>query len=107
MGSSIQFDMAAIPQMRPVTTAPAIDAPVSPAPPAAETAGIAQESRPITLEQDHLVASYDYREDIHMVVITLRSQDTGEVIQQLPPEQILNLLQGVMEQLGAVVDRKG
>jgi uncharacterized FlaG/YvyC family protein len=54
-----------------------------------------------------MVASYDYDTDIHQVIITLRRQGSGEVMQQIPSEQIVNLLQGVMERLGAVLDRRG
>ncbi|HOF86729.1 MAG TPA: flagellar protein FlaG [Armatimonadota bacterium] len=109
MAGSMQFDIAGVPPMRRVTHAPST-APATTGTPAGrweEAAGAPHASQPVTLEQDHLVASYDYREDLHMVIITLRSQDTGEVIQQLPPEQILHLLQGVMERLGAVVDQRG
>jgi hypothetical protein len=107
---SIQFDLKNLPQLPPLSPPemPAVQTPLPPQP--VEQAAVASpEHSPhaIVLEQDQMVASYDYDTDIHQVIITLRRQGSGEVMQQIPSEQIVNLLQGVMERLGAVLDRRG
>lgn len=106
---SISLELNTMPVMQ--VTPPPADVPATqpvalePAAPSETAPDTAPKS--MTVEQDHLVAQYDYNDELHQVIITLQRSDTGEVIQQLPAEQVINLLQGMMERLGQMVDRRG
>jgi hypothetical protein len=106
---SISFDVKGLPMLQAVK-APVVDSTPRTAD-ADASAPTASDTSPagtsITLQQDRLVGRFEYNDDLHLVIITLHRADTGEVIQQLPPEQIVSMLQGIMEQLGQTVDRRG
>ncbi len=75
----------------------------------------AQTATPPPDASNHLVvdhgavqATLDYDREYNQIVITLRQQDTGTVIQQFPPEQILKLLATFLgQQGGQMLDTKG
>ena len=52
-------------------------------------------------------AKFAYDPDVNQVIITLRSQDSGAVIQQVPPESIVKMLTRLMESQGKTLDVTG
>jgi len=46
-----------------------------------------------------LAASYQYNEAIRQVVVTLQRPDTGEVVAQLPPEQVVKFVTAMLQAL--------
>ncbi len=66
----------------------------------------------IKVEQDNIMASFEYDQHLKQVIITLKNNNTGEVIQQFPNEKVLRVLEGIMQSLQPVtnvntVDAKG
>jgi hypothetical protein len=47
---------------------------------------------PVWSARPPLTANYQYLQAIRQVVVTLQRPDTGEVVTQIPPEQIVNLI---------------
>ncbi len=60
-----------------------------------------------TLQHGDLKGSFEYDKSLNQVIIILRSEQTGEIVQQFPPESILSMLTRMMESLGNNVDVKG
>jgi len=86
------------------TAAPAIN--TAAVPQAAPVKAPISES-PVLLEHGNLKGSFEYDKNLNQVIIILRSEQTGEVVQQFPPESVLNMLSRMMESLGNTVDAKG
>lgn len=63
--------------------------------------------KPLTLDQGNLQASFEYDQSLKQIIIILRRAENGEVVQQLPSEQIMNMLRGMMDSLGNALDVKG
>lgn len=66
----------------------------------------------IKVEQDNIMASFEYDQHLKQVIITLKNNNTGEVIQQFPSEKVLKILEGIMSSMQPVepvntVDAKG
>ncbi len=66
----------------------------------------------IKVEQDNIMASFEYDQHLKQVIITLKNNNTGEVVQQFPSEKVLRILEGIMQSLQPVentniVDAKG
>lgn len=50
--------------------------------------------------------SLDIDKRLNQVVATIKNPATGEVIEQLPPEQIRNIAADIREKLAPMVDRR-
>jgi uncharacterized FlaG/YvyC family protein len=66
----------------------------------------------VKVEQDNIMASFEYDQHLKQVIITLKNNNTGEVVQQFPNEKVLRVLEGIMQSLQPVenvntVDAKG
>jgi uncharacterized FlaG/YvyC family protein len=66
----------------------------------------------VKVEHDNIMASFEYDQHLKQVIITLRNNDNGEVVQQFPSEKVLKVLEGIMQSLQQVetvnaVDAKG
>ncbi len=66
----------------------------------------------IKIEQDNIMASFEYDQHLKQVIITLKNTNTGEVVQQFPSEKVLRILEGIMQTMQPVitvnsVDAKG
>lgn len=61
---------------------------------------------PLVVEEPNLKASYVYDRDLNRVIITLVREDSGEVVRQIPSEQLLRCLAGLMEVAGKTFDGK-
>ena len=66
-----------------------------------------QDSDHYFLEQNNIQASFEYDKQLKQVIITVRREDTGEIIQQIPSEHIVHMMQGIVETLDKMVDLKG
>ena len=78
------------------------------APPAVEQAAPpAAATQPLVVTQNELQASFTYDQALNRVVITLTREGTGEVIRQIPTEQMLRVLHGMIEMAGQTFDQKG
>lgn len=49
--------------------------------------------------------SLDVDKRINRIIVTIKHPDTGEVIEQLPPEQIRNIAAEIRDQLAPIVDK--
>ncbi len=49
--------------------------------------------------------SLDVDKRINRIIVTIKHPDTGEVIEQLPPEQIRNIAAEIRDQLAPMVDK--
>ena len=89
-------------QFVPQAAAPvqATPAPVQAAPPTS------QQQEPIKISDGNLQGSFEYNQDLNQVVVTLRREDTGEVVQQFPNEHIIRMLMSMMQELGKSLDLK-
>jgi hypothetical protein len=59
----------------------------------------AKQAVSIPVGRPPLVASYQYNKAISQVVVTLQRPDTGEVVAQIPPEQVVNFVTAMVEAL--------
>ena len=71
-----------------------------------------QQKQTVKVEQDNIMASFEYDQHLKQVIITLKNNNTGEVVQQFPNEKVLRVLEGIMQSLQPVenintVDAKG
>jgi len=97
-----------------------VQTPADPAPPAAvspnpETAAAkppqktppaaAAQARRAAVVPQNLRVSLDIDQDTHRVIATITDPETGEVIDQLPPENIVKLAASLRAVLKPVVDR--
>lgn len=64
------------------------------------------EKEKFSLEKSDIKASFSYDQELKQIIIVLKSEETGEVIRQFPPEKILHLLAGFAELSGKKVDEK-
>jgi flagellar protein FlaG len=64
------------------------------------------QSQSMTFHHENIQATYDYDKDLNQIIIKLRSEDTGEVIQQIPPEKIINLIASFMNSVGKSIDKE-
>ncbi|HEX2951315.1 MAG TPA: flagellar protein FlaG [Armatimonadota bacterium] len=62
---------------------------------------------PIVLEHEQLEASFEYDQHLRQVIIKLKRADDGEVIRQLPPEQVVNMLNNIVNAVESMFDVKG
>lgn len=73
-----------------------------------DTVDSPKNTRQIPVPSDpQLLAQFDYDKEAHQLIIRLKRGDTGEVVQQIPPEHIIDFLKSVMKQVGALIDAKG
>jgi hypothetical protein len=81
------------------------EAPAAAATPAANTPVAAPDlQQPLVLQQNQIKASFQYDQDLSTIIITLRREDNGQVIRQIPSEKMLNILAGIMDSIGKVLD---
>lgn len=58
------------------------------------------------LKDEHTVAEYSVHETLGNIMIKIINQDTKEVIMELPPKKILDLVAKMMEMAGVIVNEK-
>lgn len=63
------------------------------------------DNKQVMVEQNPIQESYDYNNELNQVIITLKQAD-GEVVQQIPSEKILQMLQSMVA-LDHAYDGKG
>jgi hypothetical protein len=57
--------------------------------------------------QSQVEAQFDFNRELSQLIITIKRSDTGEVIRQIPPKEVISFLEGIMKSVGAVIDGKG
>ncbi len=57
------------------------------------------------LEKEKVHAEYSYYEKLNTITIKIINDDTKEVIMELPPEKILDLISKMCELNGVIVDK--
>ena len=100
LGGKMAYKQATPVQIAPAQTPPAVQpataAPVTPA----------QKPEPVTVSNGKLTGSYEYDRQLHLMIVTLRRADNGEVIEQIPNEHIIKMLTSLMESVGNTLDVK-
>jgi uncharacterized FlaG/YvyC family protein len=74
--------------------------------PPVEPPAQAATDRQLVIQHQSLEASYYYDRQLNQVVITLTSPETGEVVRQIPQEQVRRFLIGMMELAGRFFDAR-
>jgi hypothetical protein len=59
---------------------------------------------PRPLGRSNIEAELSYREELAQIVITLRDTESGQVVRQIPPEQVLQFAQFLRETNGRILD---
>ena len=86
---------------KPTTQAQTVAAPVTPTPQPAPTP-----QQPVTVTQGRISGSFEYDQAVNRVIITLRNEKTGEIVEQIPNEHIIKMLTNVMQEIGKTLDVK-
>jgi len=59
-----------------------------------------------TINQFNKKVSFSYHEKTHRVVFKVINTDTNEVIREVPPKEMVKLLENIQEYLGVFVDEQ-
>lgn len=70
-----------------------------------------ERAEPVTKEvvrtNANVEASFEYDQQLKEIIITLRRDDNGQVVQQIPAEQIRNLILSLREMVEKAFDGRG
>jgi flagellar protein FlaG len=58
------------------------------------------------LKDDNTTVDYQFHNKFNDLIITIRDKDTNQVILEVPPKKILDLVAKMMEMVGVIFDKK-
>ncbi len=64
-------------------------------------------SQSVFVQHADLEASFQYDQQLRQIIITLRREDTGDIVRQIPAEGIRGLLLHILQSVDNMVDTRG
>ncbi len=58
------------------------------------------------IEDEHIYAKYEMHDKFNQIMIKLINQDTKEIILEVPPKKILDMVAKMCEMVGVLIDKK-